>query len=194
MIGEICQGKHGKDFRHLREHGDEARKAEFDVAEFSFFEGGAEKARHLKAVRHGNLRDLGKFLGEDRKFPSVGVFHSLFSDGQNDEILSGTGFLQAFEKVDVIAASQAAVSGDDDVAVFFAGGFPGVNGGKIQVALCDVHQSLMEFTEVRAAGVCPVLGLPEFGGGHQFHGLGDLHGAFHTLDPKFYGFHICSHK
>ena len=103
----------------------------------------AEKARHLKAVRHGNLRDLGKFLGEDRKFPSVGVFHSLFSDGQNDEILSGTGFLQAFEKVDVIAASQAAVSGDDDVAVFFAGGFPGVNGGKIQVALCDVHQSLM---------------------------------------------------
>ena len=122
------------------------------------------------------------------------ILHSLFSDGQNDEILSGTGFLQAFEKVDVIAASQAAVSGDDDVAVFFAGGFPGVNGGKIQVALCDVHQSLMEFTEVRAAGVCPVLGFPEFGGGHQFHGLGDLHGAFHTLDPKFYGFHICSHK
>ena len=35
-----------------------------------------------------------------------------------------------------------------------------------------------------------VLGFPELGGGYQFHGLGDLHGAFHTLDPELSLIHI----
>ena len=122
------------------------------------------------------------------------VFHCFFSNGKDNKILSGTGFLQAFEKVDIITASQTAVSGDYNVTILFTGRFSGINGGKIQISFRNVHQSLMELPEIGTADICAVLGFPKLGGGDKFHGLGDLHGALHTLDPEFYGFHICSHK
>ena len=57
----------------------------------------------------------------------------------------------------------------------------------------DLGQSLMQRFKVGAAVLHPFLGAAHFGGSHQFHCLGDLHGALYAFNAQLDVLHGTSH-
>ena len=89
------------------------------------------------------------------------------------------------KKVGVVAAGKPTVSRHHHIAALFD--LPGhdIGGRKFFVAVRNIRQSLMENIKERTGPLHPLLGSSQLGGSHKLHGLGDLHGALHTLDPEF---------
>ena len=113
------------------------------------------------------------------------------ADGQHQHFaFFGPGLL---EHVGIVSAGKAAVACNDDEqgALHFVTAQVGVAGAG--VGRGDLGQSLMQRFKVGAAVLHPFLGAAHFGGSHQFHCLGDLHGALYAFDAQLDVLHGTSH-
>ena len=148
-------------------------------------------ARQLEALPHRNIGGQQHLLREQFGFVVGKIFCRALADGQHLHIAA---FLCGqFEHIGVVTAGKAAVTGNDHQqrALDLAAAQVGVAGAG--VGRGDLGQSLMQRFKVGAAVLHPFLGAAHFGGSHQFHCLGDLHGALYAFDAQLDVLHGTSH-
>ena len=185
------QGQHLEGGGRLGHHGVKAGVAELHRVvlaleeAFRYLVGQGEALAHRHIRRHQHLR--GKEAG-----PVVGeILCGALADGQHgDGAFGGVGLL---EHIGVIAAGQAAVARDDhqkspldvlpaQIGIAGAG-----------VCRRDLGQRFVQRLKVGAAVLHPLLGTAHFGGSHQLHSLGDLHGTLYAFDAQLDVLHGTCH-
>ena len=113
------------------------------------------------------------------------------ADGQDDGGTSGSVGL--LEHIGVIAARQSAVARDDHQqgALDLVPAQIGVAGTGVRRR--DLGQRFIQRFKVGAAVLHPLLGTAHFGGSHQLHSLGDLHGTLYAFDAQLDVLHGTCH-
>ena len=148
-------------------------------------------AGQLEALSHRYIGGQQHFLREQFGFVVGKVLCRALADGQHgDGAFGGVGLL---EHIGVIAAGQAAVACNDDQQGAFDLISPQVGIAGPGVCRRDLGQRCVQRFKIGAAVLHPLLGTAHFGGSHQLHGLGDLHGALYAFDAQLDVLHGTSH-
>ena len=155
------------------------------------YDAGYDLVGQLEALAHRDICRQQHLLREQGHLVVDEILCRALADGQHQHLaLFGPGLL---EHVGIVSTGKAAVACNDDEqgALHFVTAQVGVAGAG--VGRGDFGQSLMQRFKVRAAVLHPFLGAAHFGGSHQFHCLGDLHGALYAFDAQLDVLHGTSH-
>ena len=119
------------------------------------------------------------------------VLLTSFANGQHrDRALLG---LRLLEHVGVISTGQAAGACNDDQQGAFDLCPAQVGAAGPGVCRRNAGQRVVQRFKVGAAVFHPLLGTAHFGGSHQLHGLGDLHGTLYAFDAQLDVLHGTCH-
>ena len=135
----------------------------------------------MRLVAHlGELRDHRDTHAVQKAQPFVANGHRLHLVAGSLRLAQLAG--QDAQHVGVHAATQALVGGHDDKASGF--GVVATHEGMrvLRVGLAEIGRDVANLVAVGASGAHPLLRFAHFGGGHHFHGFGDLFGVFHRFD------------
>ena len=175
----------------LGHHGIEPGVAELYGVKLALAVPFRDLARQLEALPHRNIGGQQHFLREQFGFVVGKIFCRALADGQH---LYLTAFLCGqLEHVGIVAAGKAAVACNDyqQRALDLAAAQIGVAGPGVRCR--DLGQGLVQRFKIGSAVLDPLLGTAHFGGSHQLHGLGDLHGALYAFDAQLDVLHGTSH-
>lgn len=92
--------------------------------------------------------------------------------------------LHSLENIGIVSAGQSTVTGNDNIQTPVGGSSGKIRTVNMLLRRRDIKQSRIECFKIRAAMLNPLLGAPQLAGRHQFHGLGDLHGALYAFDAQ----------
>ena len=175
----------------LGHHGVEPGVANFHRIVLALEVAFGDLAGQLEAFAHRDLRCQQHFLREQRHFVVDEILGRALADGQHHHFaFFGPGLL---EHVGIVSTGKAAVACNDDEqgSLDLVTAQVGVAGAG--VCCGDLGQRLMQRFKVGSAVLDPLFGAAHFGGSHQFHCLGDLHGALYAFDAQLDVLHGTSH-